>query len=61
MKDNAKEKLIIRFGEYEKSILLPSNYSTLQEEIISLFNIPIEKKSQLIINYKNNFGDITKI
>ena len=61
MKDNAKEKLIIRFGEYEKSILLPSNNSTLQEEIISLFNIPIEKKSQLIINYKNNFGDITKI
>jgi len=61
MKDNAKEKLIIRFGEYEKSILLPSNYSTIQEEIISLFNIPIEKKSQLIINYKNNFGDITKI
>ena len=61
MKDNDIQKLIIRFGEYEKSIIYPINYNTLQEKIMSLFNIPIEKKSQLIINYKNKIGDITKI
>ena len=48
MKDNDKQKLIIRFGEYEKSILFPINYNTLQGKIMSLFNIPIEKKSQLL-------------
>jgi len=61
MKDNDIQKLIIRFGEYEKSIIYPINYNALQEKIMSLFNIPIEKKSQLIINYKNKIGDITKI
>ena len=61
MKDNDKQKLIIRFGEYEKSIFFPINYNDLQGKIMSLFNIPIEKKSQLIINYKNYNGDATKI
>lgn len=61
MKENDMEKLIIRFGEFEKSISIPENFYSLQEEIMSIFNIPSEKKSQLIINYKNNIGDSTKI
>ena len=61
MKDNDIQKLIIRFGEYEKSIFFPNNYNTLEGKIMSLFNIPLEKKSQLIINYKNFNGDTIKI
>ena len=61
MKDNDTQKLIIRFGEYEKSIFFPNNYNTLEGKIMSLFNIPLEKKSQLIINYKNFNGDTIKI
>ena len=61
MKDNDTQKLIIRFGEYEKSIFSPNNYNTLEGKIMSLFNIPLEKKSQLIINYKNYNGDTIKI
>ena len=61
MKDNDIQKLIIRFGEYEKTIFFPIDYNTLQGKIMSLFNIPKEKESQLIINYKNYNGDATKI
>jgi transposase-like protein len=51
----------IQYDDYEKNLSFPDNYDILIEEILSLFNIPEEKKPFLIITYKNTSGDSLKI
>ena len=52
---------IIIYGEHQKSISFPNEYDDLINHIISLFNIPEEKKSLLVITYKNLSEDLIKI
>lgn len=54
------EDLII-YGEYQKPTSFPNKYEDLVDHIMSLFHIPEEKKSLLIIAYKNESGDSIKI
>jgi hypothetical protein len=62
MKENNKdEEGIIIFGEYEKIVTFPKAYDDLINNIISLFNIPENKKSLLLISYKILFGDSVNI
>lgn len=62
MKENNKEEEgIIFYGEYQKVITFPKLYDDLLNNIISLFHIPEDKKSLLVINYKSIFGDSIKI
>ena len=61
MEENNNLEGIIRFGEYEKNISFPNDYNSFLEEIINLFQIPQEKKSKLIVNYKNSFGNSSQI
>ena len=63
MKENDKneEEGIVIFGEYEKIVVFPKKYENFINNIISLFHIPEDKKSLLIISYKNIFGDSIKI
>ena len=62
MKENNKdEEGIIIFGEYEKIVTFPKVYDDLINNIISLFNIPENKKSLLLISYKILFGDSVNI
>ena len=51
----------VKYGEYEKQILFPNNYDDLLDKILQLFHIPEEKKSFLIISFKNYSGDSIKI
>ena len=59
--NNKDEEGIIIFGESEKLITFPKVYDDLINNIISLFNIPENKKSLLLISYKSLFGDSIKI
>ena len=59
--DNKDEEGIIVFGEYEKIITFPTVYDDLINNILSLFNIPENKKSLLLISYKSLFGDSVNI
>ena len=59
-KKNEEEGIII-YGEYEKIITFPKKYEDFINDIISLFHIPQDKKPQLIITYKNIYGDSIKI
>ena len=54
------EGLVI-YGEYQKSTCFPNEYEDLIDHIMSLFQIPEEKKPLLIITYKNVSGDSIKI
>ena len=59
--DNKGEEGIIIYGEYEKIITFPKEYDELLNNILSLFNIPGNKKSLLIISYKSISGDSIKM
>ena len=62
MKDNKDNlELIIKYEKSEKLINLPNNFDDLLEQVISIFDIPKEKKPFLIMSFKNISGNIIKI
>ena len=49
--ENKSNKICnIKYGSKIKEIILPEKYNIFLEEIYSLFNIPVEQKSNIIIN-----------
>ena len=52
--ENKSNKICnIKYGSETKEIILPEKYNIFLEEIYSLFNIPDEQKSNIIININN--------
>ena len=51
----------VKYLDFEKQITLPEKFDQLKDKIIEVFNIPIDKESSLIIEYKNSNEDLIKI